>query len=133
MAPFTTEEALRLKFQLDNLPEVTSALIETSINHAHSIVTTWVRETCLAEVPEPIVVAETLLAGAALLRSLSARMALDRREVRLAGHQLETGKRFPALIAVAQAAEKEALQLVTPWLRHGAAAESPALLTTGSE
>lgn len=133
MAAFTTEELLRVKFQLDNLAEVTSELITTSIEDAHSIVVGRIREACLTELPESVIVAETLLAGAALLRSLSARLALDRREVRLAGHQLETGKRFPALVAVAAAAEKEAFELLTPWLRYDATMEAPALLTAGAE
>ena len=133
MAAFTSEETVRLKFQLDAVPEATTALIEASITHAHGIVLEHIREDCIEEPPEPIIVAETLLAGAALLRSLSARLALDRREVRLAGHQLETGKRFPALLAVATTAEEEALHLLTPWLRHDAATETLALLTTGAE
>lgn len=133
MAAFTSEETVRLKFQLDNVPEATTALVAASIDNAHSMVLERVREEYVEGPPESIVIAETLLAGAALLRSLSARLALDKREVRLAGHQLETGKRFPALLAVAAAAEEEALRLLTPWLRHGATAETPALLTAGSE
>ena len=131
MSAYTTGKMLRVKFQLDSLAEVTSALIEASIKHAHGIVINRIREEYLDAPPEPVIVAETLLAGAALLRSLSARLALDRREARLAGHQLETGKRFPAMLAVAEAAEAEALELLKPWLRHGAKAEAPALLTTG--
>jgi len=133
MAAFTSEETVRLKFQLDNAPEATTALIEASIAHAHGVVLERIREDCVEEPAEPVIVAETLLAGAALLRSLSARLALDKREVRLAGHQLETGKRFPALLTVAAAAEEEAFQLLTPWLRHEAATETLALLTTGAE
>jgi len=133
MAAFTTEEMLRVKFQLDNLAEVTTELVAASIEHAHSVVVGRVREECLEDPPEPVIVAETLLAGVALLRSLSARQALDRREVRLAGHQMETGKRFPALLAVATAAEEEALRLLTPWLRYNATIEAPALLTAGTE
>ena len=122
---------MRVKFQLDNLAEVTTELIEASIEHAHSVVIARIREEYLEAPPEPVVVAETLLAGAALLRSLSSRLALDKREARLAGHQLETGKRFPAILAVADAAEAEALELLKPWLRHGAKTETPALLTAG--
>ena len=133
MAAFTTEELLRVKFQLDNLAEVTTELIAASIEDAHTVVVGHLRDECLEEPPALVIVAETLLAGAALLRSLSARLALDRREVRLAGHQLETGKRFPALVAVAQTAEEEALRLLTPWLRYDATMEAPALLTTGAE
>ena len=133
MAAFTTEEMLRVKFQLDNLTEVTTELVAASIEHAHSIVIERLREECLEEPPDAVIVAETLLAGAALLRSLSTRLALDRREVRLAGHQMETGKRFPALLAVATAAEEEALHLLTPWLRYDATVEAPELLTAGAE
>jgi len=133
MAAFTSEETVRLKFQLDNVPEATTALVTASIDNAHSMVLERVREEYLEDPPESVVIAETLLAGAALLRSLSSRLALDKREVRLAGHQLETGKRFPALLAVAAAAEEEAFRLLAPWLRHGATAETPALLTTGAE
>jgi len=133
MAAFTSEETVRLKFQLDNVAEATTALVGACIDNAHSMVLGRVREGYVESPPESVVIAETLLAGAALLRSLSARLALDKREVRLAGHQLETGKRFPALLAVAAAAEEEAFHLLTPWLRHGATAETPALLTTGAE
>lgn len=133
MAAFTTEETVRLKFQLDNVPEATTELVTASIDNAHSVVLERIREEYLEAPPESVVVAETLLAGAALLRSLSSRLALDKREVRLAGHQLETGKRFPALLAVATVAEEEALRLLTPWLRYDATTESPALLTTGPE
>lgn len=133
MAAFTTEETVRLKFQLDNVPEATTELVTASIDNAHSVVLERIREEYLEAPPESVVVAETLLAGAALLRSLSSRLALDKREVRLAGHQLETGKRFPALLAVTAAAEEEALRLLTPWLRYDATAEAPALLTAGAE
>lgn len=133
MAAFTSEETVRLKFQLDDVPEATAALITASIEHAHGIVLERIREDCAETPPDPVIVAETLLAGAALLRSLSARLALDKREVRLAGHQLETGKRFPALLTVAIAAEEEALTLLTPWLRHDATTETLAILTTGTE
>ena len=133
MAAFTTEETVRLKFQLDNVPEATTELITASIDNAHSVVLERIREEYLEDPPECVVVAETLLSGAALLRSLSSRLALDKREVCLAGHQLETGKRFPALLAVAAAAEEEALRLLAPWLRYDATAEAPALLTAGAE
>lgn len=129
MAAFTTEEAVRLKFRLEESDGATDALVAAGIAHAHHDVLTRIRPEFAETPPDAVVIAETLLAGAATLRSLGARLALDRRETRLSGHQIETGRRFPALIETAAAAEAEAARLLAPYGPHGPDAGGPALLT----
>ncbi len=133
MSAYVTEEMLRLKFQVDDVVEVTPELVDASIAHAHGLVTRSIRAEYLETPPEPVIVAETLLAGAALLRSLAARRALERREARLAGHQLDTAKQFPALMDVAKTAALEAFALMKPYMRHGAVPETPGLLTVATD
>ncbi len=129
MANFTSEEAVRLKFRVEESDGATTALIEANIAHAHQGIVSRIRPEYIEAPPDAVIIAETLLAGAATLRSLSARLALDRRETRLAGHQIETGRRFPALMETAAAAEAEAARLLAPYGRHAAESGPIALLT----
>ncbi len=131
MPPFALEAAVRLKFRLEDVSEASSELIEASILHGHNDILARVREDIVAAPPESVVIAETLLAGAALLRSLAARQALEKRDLRLSGHQFTTGQRFPALLETASAAELEAGRLLTPFLKCGVGLTPPVLLTAG--
>lgn len=133
MTAFITNDTVRLKFQLEEASGISEELIAVGIENAHADILSRIQDCYAAAPPEPVVTAETLLAGAALLRSLTARMALERRETRLAGQQLDTGKRLPALLEVASAAESEADRLLQPYLRHDARPETPLLLTDGAE
>jgi hypothetical protein len=132
MAPFIDLDSVRVKFHLTEAADIDDALLNASIADAHADVLDRIRGEYEDDPPEPVVTAETLLAGAALLRSLAARMALDRRELRLAGQQMDTGKRLPLLLEVAEAARQEADRLLRPYLRYKQDNGTPLLLTDGA-
>lgn len=121
MASFATVADIRLRFGLEDGPAAPDALLEASLAEAHA-------EICRrldpargvdADAPPPMVVAgETWLAGACLLRALAGRDAVERRSVTIAGHRLDTGARFNTLAAMAALAERQAWDLLAPYLRR---------------
>lgn len=133
MPAFTTPESVRIKFQLDGLPEISPFLVASAIEQAHAAVLARIQPPGAGGPPEAVHIAETLLAGAAVLRSLAARLALERSEVRLAGHHVETGKRFPALLQAAAEAEQSALMLLQPFGRPDTVDLPSLLLTNGQQ
>ena len=109
MAAFTTESAVRDKFQLTDTTLVPSALVTGSINDAHEIVLRFLDP--VFDVPSPdaeVVLGETLLSGAHLLRSLSSSEAFTQKRLTIGGQRIDVARRFEALNDAADSAEEQA-------------------------
>ena len=117
MAVFTTEEAVRLKFQVNDTGWVPAALVAACINGAHEEILRRLDPALDPDDPEDaLVLGETLLAGARLLESLASKDAVKQEEVVVGGQHIETGKRFASLMAMASKVEKEAWYVLEPYL-----------------
>ena len=81
------------------------------------------------ETPEDgLVLGETLLAGAHLLRSLASKDAVLQKDVMVGGQRVETGKRFVSLMTLSDKVEEAAWEALEPYLRR-VEAEAPAAVT----
>lgn len=121
MAIFTNETAVREKFQLADTTLVPTALVTRNIDDAHTVVLRHLDPAF--DVPTPdaaLVLGETLLAGAYLMRSLASASAFARKDVSIGGQRVESSRRFEALTERADEAEQEAWQALEPFLfaRH---------------
>jgi len=117
MSFFTTEAAVRLKFQVSDASWASPTLVEESIAHAHmEILPALNVSTPLEPPPAEVALGETLLAGAHLLRSLASGEGSRQKEVVIGGQRIDMGKRFAALIALSERAEAEAWHALTPYL-----------------
>ncbi len=117
MANFTTEQAVRDAFQLTDTTLVPATLVEQSIDDAHTEILR--RLDAAYDVPSPaaaLVLGETLLAGARLLRSLAAKSANEMKDLSIGGKRVESGKRFEALHDAADSAEQEAWKHLEPYM-----------------
>lgn len=118
MANFTTESAVRLKFQANDTTWAPSGLVVASITDAHDEIMRWLDPSVNIQSPEEgLVLGETLLAGAHLLRSLASKDAVLQKDVMIGGQRVETGKRFAALMALSAKVEEAAWQTLEPYLR----------------
>ena len=118
MANFTTEAAVRLKFQVNDTAWAPSSLVTASIDDAHDAILRGLDPGVDTESPEDgLVLGETLLAGAHLLRSLASKDAVQQKEVTVAGQHIATGKRFASLMALGARVEEEAWRTLEPYLR----------------
>lgn len=138
MAGFTTEDAVRLKFQLMDPALVASELIEQGIDDAHTEVLTRLAPAYVTEDPEAgLVLGETLLAGAHVLRSLAGKEAFDQKRVSIGGQRIEEGTRFASLLEAASLAEEQAWSGLAPFLAeypgHGIAAVTDTIDVIGEE
>jgi hypothetical protein len=117
MAAFATEADVRLKFQLNDTTLAPSALIQASIEDAHTELLRFLDPVFLTSTPEEaLVIGETLLAGAHLFRSLASKEAFDQKQVSIGSQQIDGGKRFGALMAMASLTEKNAWYVLEPYL-----------------
>jgi hypothetical protein len=117
MAAFTTETAVREKFQATDAALVTPAAIEAAIEDAHTEVLARLdpmHDT--APAAEGLVLGETMLAGAHLLRALAAGDAVAQRAVSIGGQRVEGGARFAALMTMAAQTERHAWEQLAPFL-----------------
>lgn len=125
MAAFTTEARVRLTMQVEDTTVATSALVTQSIDDAHTLVLARLDDGVDLETPvEALVLGETLLAGAQLLRSLAGRAASQGRTVRVGGQQLETGRQFAALRQLAVETEAAAWETLAPFLAANGSREN---------
>lgn len=123
MAIFTTESAVREKFQMTDTTLVSTALVTTSINDAHEEVLRALDP--VFDVPSPdaaVVLGETLLAGTHLLRSLSSSEAFEQKRITIGGQRIDASNRYAALTKAAEAAEKHAWHVLEPFLSAHASA-----------
>jgi len=116
MATFATESDVRRKFQLEDTVLTPPALVEGSLNDAHTELLRYLAPEYLAGGDAGLVLGETLLAGAHLYRSLAARDAFEQRAVTLGGQRLESGARYDALLGVAVLTEASAWRILEPYL-----------------
>ncbi len=118
MAGFTTEALVREKFQLIDTTLVPVSLMNRNIDDAHLILLRFLDP--IFDLPSPaaaVVLGETLLAGAYLMRSLAPGSAFARRKVTVGGQRVEPSGKAEALHAEADAAEAEAWRTLEPYLR----------------
>lgn len=117
MANFTTEAAVREKFQLSDSTLVPAALVETSIDDAHGDLLRFLDPVFDAPSPEEaLVLGETLLAGAHLLQSLASSVAFVGRRVTVGGQRIEPDGRFEALTTLALESARRAWETLEPYL-----------------
>ena len=130
MANFTTEAAVREKFQLIDTTLV-AALVETSIDDAHADLLRFLDPVFDTPTPEEaLVLSETFLAGAHLLQSLASSAAFAGRRVTVGGQRIEPDGRFEALTKLALDSARRAWENLEPFLL--AAPSVRALLLTDS-
>jgi len=118
MAAFSTESAVREKFQVTDTALAPTGLVERSLSDAHEeILLRLDAGVNIENPPAALALGETLLAGAHLLRSLASKSASVFREVRVGGNQVVTGKRSAALMGLAAQAEQQAWETLEPYLK----------------
>lgn len=119
MAWFSSEAAVREKFQVADTAVVSLGLVERSLTDAHAAIARRLSLDADTQTPaEGLVLGETLLAGAYVLRSLASKSAAAvPRDVRIGGNQVVTGERFALLMPAAEAAEREAWEALEPFLK----------------
>jgi hypothetical protein len=89
MAAFTTESAVRLRFQVADTTQMATEIVTAAINEAHDSLLRWLQTEWIDAVPPiGLVLGETLLAGARLFRLLAAKEAFDCRDVRVGNQQV---------------------------------------------
>ncbi|MFA6240988.1 MAG: hypothetical protein WC655_08670 [Candidatus Hydrogenedentales bacterium] len=119
MPAFTTESAVRLKFQISDSIIVSSDLVTASIDMAHEEILRVLAGDVDTQSPEnALVIGETLLAGARLFESLASQDAYSQKRITLGANHIEDGDRFRALTAAAALAEKQAWYLLEPYLHR---------------
>ena len=117
MAVFTTESAVRDKFQLTDTTLVPSALVTGSIDDAHKIVLRFLDPVFDVQSPDAeVVLGETLLSGAHLLRSLSSSEAFTQKRLTIGGQRIDVARRFEALNDAADSAEEQAWHVLEPFV-----------------
>ena len=119
MPAFTDEQRVRSRFILPEEASLPSELMAPLIADAHAVLLTEL-DPAFAEAdpaPEVLVLGETLLAGARVLRALASHEALQQRAQRLGSQTLQPGGRAEALRETARLAESEAWLLLAPYLR----------------
>ncbi len=117
MAGFTTEALVREKFQLTDTTLVPVSLVNRNIDDAHLIFLRFLDP--IFDLPSPaapIVLGETLLAGAYLLRSIASGAAFARRKVTVGGQRVEPSGKTEALNTQADVAEEEAWRTMERYL-----------------
>ena len=117
MANFTNETNVRLKTQLTDTGRVPTTLVESNIDDAHNAILRRLDAQYDVEPPDTgLVRGETLLAGAYLLRSVASGASFSARDLRLGDRYIEESSRHTAMLRMADAVEKEAWEVLAPFL-----------------
>ena len=117
MAGIIDIDDLRLAFQATDETVIPDELVQSAIDVAHGRLERWVSVEHWDGTPEQgLVRAETLLAGAELMRALASSHAIKERAVRLAGQQVKEGDRFRHLMQAAESAERCAWMCAEPYM-----------------
>jgi len=119
MPAFTDEERVRSRFLLPDAETLLPETLEPFIEDAHTVLLGEL-DPAFAEVdpaPLALVLGETLLAGARMLRAIASYEAQHRRSVRLGSQTVQPGGRVEALREAARQADEEAWLLLAPYLR----------------
>lgn len=118
MAAFTTESDVREKFQLTDTTLIVPTLVARNIDDAHLVVLRFLDPQFDTPTPDAaLVLGETLLAGAYLLRSLATEAAFQRKKLAVGGQRLEVARRYEAMVENADAAESQAWHALEPFLQ----------------
>ena len=124
MANFTDETRVRDAFQLKNTTRVPSDLVTQSIDDAHIEILRVLDESVDTVTPEAgLIAAETILAGAHVLRSLSWGHAAEQQHLSLGTTRIEEGNRFRELHEASDLAEAQAWYMLEPYV--AAAVDAP--------
>lgn len=117
MANFTTETRVRDAFQLQSTTRVPADLVTQSIDDAHIEILRVLDESVDTVTPEAgLITAETILAGAHVLRSLSWGHAAEQQHLALGNTRIEEGNRFRELHEAADIAESQAWYMLEPYV-----------------
>jgi hypothetical protein len=120
MANFTTESAVRMKFQLTNTTQVPSDLVTVGMDDAHTELLRFLHPDVDTVSPEDgLILGETLLAGAHVLRSLASSDAVEQKHLVVGGQRIEEGNRFQSLMTMAEQAARLAWETLEPYLLAG--------------
>src|SRR6185436_10814442 len=117
MAGFTTEARVREKFQITDTTLVPASLVTRNIDDAHLILLRFLDP--IYDQPTPadtVILGETLLAGAYLMRSLASAAAFAGRKITIGGQRVEPSGKRESLNAQADAAEAEAWRTLEKYL-----------------
>lgn len=113
---FTTEAEVRLLFSF-NEDEVPAPLVARCIDAAHDEIRRLLDPRHDDGVPPgPLILGETLLAGAAVCRALAAGDAQDQKRLTLGPARIHEGARFRSLTEVAETSVERAWFYLEPYL-----------------
>jgi hypothetical protein len=117
MANFTTEADVREKLQLTDMIQAPDSLLTRSIRDAHTQILRRIDPAAETEPPEDeLILGETLLAGAHVLRSLAVGAAHRRKHITIGGNRIEPAERDTRLHGLADAIESQAWDVLEPCL-----------------
>ncbi|MCH7960022.1 MAG: hypothetical protein IID08_07825 [Candidatus Hydrogenedentes bacterium] len=117
MANFSTEADVRETFQLTDTVLVPSALVVRSIDDAHSEILRFLDpQYDVSPAAAGVILGETLLAGAHLLRSLASKDAFSQKHLAVGGVRVQAGNRFQVLTKLASDNEGRAWEALEPFL-----------------
>ncbi len=127
---FTSEVMIRTHTGWQDTDLVPSALITQRIENAHAALLLEIDAAYQSSTDALLVLAETELATAFLLRSLATEAGFEDRDLRTANLTLRAGSRVEKLSELAELEETSAWRHVRPFLRRGTT-RIPLRLVTG--
>jgi hypothetical protein len=117
MPAFTNESLVRLRFHLPDTTLVPTELVEAGIDDAHTVLVRSLAPDVNQITPDAdLVIGETLLAGANLLRSLASNETFAQKRMTIGGQQIQEGARFQSLLQMADISEREAWYVLERFL-----------------
>ena len=117
MTPLTTVAAVRAKFGLPGPEHLPDAVIQRSIEDAHTELWPLLAPDQPDDPPaDELVLGATLLSGARLFDALASREAYDQQRRVVGGQRVEESRRFASLQTTAARHEGEAWRLLAPFL-----------------
>ena len=116
MPAFTTVAAVRLRAGLDEAVAA-EPLVQACIDDAHAQIDVRLAPGLVVDpVPALLDAGAALLAVAGVLRTLAARAAAERRQVRVGGQSVERGRQTGELAALADRFQQETWEILVPFL-----------------
>ncbi len=115
MPPYASESDVRLRFQLNDETRTPPDLVAACIEEAHDIVTRFLGSVAPASPPTPVVLAETLFAGAAVFRALEAASAQEHPRITIGDQTIDDASMRQRLAEVARTAVDLAWSLLAPY------------------
>ena len=128
---FTDEAVIRTHTGWDNTDLVTSGLIEQRLEDAHAVLLAELDPEYLSSADPLLILAETELVTAFLLRSLASESGFEDRDLRTVNLTIRAGTRVRNLAELADSEEASAWRHARSFLRKGTT-RIPLRLVTGS-